>query len=236
MLEITFVTDFVCPYCLVGKVALQEAIRATGIEATLKIQPMELTEEPKPRVDTYHDPVRREKYKILDEPAKALGLDMKIPPNVVPRPYTRLAWEGWFFAKKKGLGDPYSDLMYRAYFIDEKDIGDIDVLVALAESIGLDGVEYRNALDSGTYYEAERMASNYSRHNLEVKGIPTLFINGHRVKMSDYSIDAAIELLKNPPSEDVTNNSVGCGPDGCCGAVMPKADSNDGCGPDGCHF
>lgn len=240
MLEITFVTDFVCPYCLVGKVALEEAIKATGIETEIKIQPLELTEEPKERVDTYHDEVRKAKYKILEEPAKALGLDMKFPPAVVPRPYTRLAWEGWFYAKKKGLGHEYSDLMYRAYFIDEADIGDIDVLVKLAESIGLDGAEYKKVLEDGTYYEAERMASDYSRYNLEVKGIPTLFINGQRVKMSQFTTEEAIEILKNPPTEEVISDSFGCGPDGCGGPApaAPEAPAADdgGCGPDGCHF
>ncbi len=239
MLEITFVTDFVCPYCLVGKVALEEAMKATGIEANIKIQPLELTEEPKERVDTYNDPVRKANYKILEEPAKRLGLDMKFPPKVIPRPYTRLAWEGWFFAKKKRLGNQYSDLMYRAYFIDEKDIGDLDVLVALAESIGLDGAEYRKALEDGTYYEAERMASDYSRYNLEVKGIPTLFINGKRVKMSNFSVEAAIELLTNPPAEEIISDSFGCGPDGCGGPAANKEaeeEADDGCGPDGCHF
>jgi len=236
MLEITFVTDFVCPYCLVGKVALEEAMKATGIEASINIQPMELTEEPKPRVDTYNDPVRKANYKILEEPAKSLGLDMKFPPKVIPRPYTRLAWEGWFYAKKMGLGDLYSDLMYRAYFIDEKDIGDIDVLISLAESIGLDGAEYRKVLEDGTYYEAERMASNYSRYNLEVKGIPTLFINGQRIRMSDYSVKAAIDILQNPPAAGSDDAAFGCGPDGCCGPAAPATDNGDGCGPDGCHF
>ena len=114
MLEILFVTDFVCPFCIVAKAALDEAIKKTGVEAVIKIQPMELTEEPKERVDTYHDEVRKAKYKVLESPAQALGIDMKFPPAVVPRPYTRLAWEGWFHAKKKGLGDVYSDLRYKA--------------------------------------------------------------------------------------------------------------------------
>ncbi len=239
MLEITFVTDFVCPYCLVGKAALEEAMKTTGIEADIKIQPLELTEEPKERVDTYNDPVRRANYKVLEEPAKALGLDMKFPPKVIPRPYTRLAWEGWFYAKKKGLGHEYSDLMYRSYFIDEKDIGDIETLVSLAESIGLDGSEYRKVLEDGTYYEAQRMASDYSRHNLEVKGIPTLFINGNRIKMSKYTVEESIEILKNPPTEETISDSFGCGPDGCGGPApaAPKTENeDDGCGPDGCHF
>ena len=92
MLDILFVTDFVCPYCLVAKVALEEALRETGTEASIRIQPLELTQEPKQRVDTYHDEERKKRYQILVEPAKALGLDMKLPPAVCPRPYTRLAF------------------------------------------------------------------------------------------------------------------------------------------------
>ncbi len=238
MLEITFVTDFVCPFCIVAKAALEEASKAAGVEIDIQIQPMELTEEPKERVDTYHDEVRRTNYRVLDAPSKALGLDAKFPPNVVPRPYTRLAWEGWFYAKKHGLGNAYSDLVYRAYFIDEKDIGDIDVLAALAESIGLDGADYRKALTDGTYREAERMATSYSRQNLEVKGIPTLFIHGERVKMSEYTVEEAIRILTHPPTPAPEDASFGCGPDGCGGpaATDAAADTAGGCGPDGCQF
>lgn len=229
MLEILFVTDFVCPFCIVGKAALEEALKKTGMEAEIKIQPMELTEEPNKRVDTYHDEVRRAKYGVLSAPAKALRIDAKFPPAVVPRPYTRLAWEGWFYAKKKNLGHEYSDRMYRAYFVDEMDIGDIDVLVKLAESVGLDGTDYRKALEDGTYYEAERMATSYSRNNLEVKGLPTIFINGQRVKMSEYTVDEAVKLLTELPDPVSADEAGGCGPDGCGSA-------DGGCGPDGCHF
>ena len=237
MLDILFVTDFVCPYCLVGKVALEEAIKETGIEAEIRIQPMELTEEPKERVDTYHDEVRKARYKVLEEPAGLLGLDMKFPPAVIPRPYTRLAWEGWYYAKKQGLGHEYSDLMYRAYFIDEKDIGDIDVLVKLAEEVGLDPEEYRKVLEDGTYREAEKMATDYSRNNLEVKGIPTIFINGQRVKISSFTVEEAKELLTNLPESSDDETFTGCGPDGCGGpAPEAEAEADGGCGPDGCHF
>ena len=41
MLDILFVTDFVCPYCLVAKVALEDALKETGMEAQIKIQPFE---------------------------------------------------------------------------------------------------------------------------------------------------------------------------------------------------
>ena len=116
MLDILFVTDFVCPYCLVAKVALEEALKETGIEAEIRVQALELTQEPKERVDTFHDEERKKRYQVLVAPANSLGLDMKLPPAVCPRPYTRLAFEGLFFAREQGLEAPYADLVYRAYF------------------------------------------------------------------------------------------------------------------------
>ena len=55
MLDILFVTDFVCPYCLVAKEALRQSLEELGMEAEITLQPLELTAEPEPRVDTCHD-------------------------------------------------------------------------------------------------------------------------------------------------------------------------------------
>lgn len=214
MLNILFVTDFVCPYCLVAKEALHQALLETGIEAEILIQPLELTEEPKERVDTYHDETRKAHYQILVEPAKQLGLDMKLPPAVVPRPYTRLAFEGWYFARGKGLGDAYSDLMYQAYFIDEKDIGDLDVLTSLAESIGLDPQEYRKALLEGTYSKEEKEDVSYSRNVLKVRGVPSIYINGKQVTVSTYTKEEMIQILTQQESVSGEGGFF-CGPDGC---------------------
>lgn len=62
MLDILFVTDFVCPYCLVAKEALDQSLRELGLEAKISLQPLELTEEPNPRVDTVT--TRRERLTI----------------------------------------------------------------------------------------------------------------------------------------------------------------------------
>ena len=197
MIEMLFITDYVCPYCLVEKVAIEQALEELGMEADITYQPMELTEEPKERVDTYSDPKRREGYKVLYEPCKKLGLeDMKLPPKVVPRPYTRLAFEGWYYACEQGKGDAYADKMYRAYFMDEKDIGEMDVLVELAESIGLAGKEYRAALESGKYTEKEKAAVRYARNVLKPSCIPTIYINGEKVELKEYTKEEMIQILE----------------------------------------
>lgn len=211
-MEILFISDYVCPYCLVAKQALKEALEAVGISADIRWQPYELTPEPLERVDTYHDERRRAGYRILEAPAAALGLDMKLPPAVIPRPYTRLAFEGWYYACDHGCGEAYNDLMYRAYFIEEQDIGKPDVLAALAQRLGLDGADFAAALERGDYRQQEQEAVRYAREVLKPKGVPTLYIDGQEVHLSDYTRQEMIGILNDAGS---ASSGFFCGPDGC---------------------
>lgn len=213
MLDILFVTDFVCPYCLVAKVALEEALKETGIEAQIRIQPLELTPESRERVDVCHDEARKKRYQILVEPAKALGLDMKLPPAVCPRPYTRLAFEGMFFAREEGEEARYSDLTYRAYFEEEQDIGELDVLCRIADRAGLDAGRFRQALEAGTYTEQVREAVAYSRNELKVTGVPSIYLNGESISVETYTKEEMIEILQE--GQIAAAKGVCCGLDGC---------------------
>lgn len=197
MLDILFVTDFVCPYCLVAKEALKKGLEKLGLEAKITLQPMELTEEPNPRVDTCHDENRKAHYQVLLEPCRQLGLDMKLPPKVCPRPYTRMAFEGYFYAQEQEKGEEYADKVYHAYFIDEKDIGDLEVLCELAADIGLDKEDFGQALKDGIYEAEEKAAVRYSRQKLEVKVVPTIYVNGEKLKLENYSAEEMEKELRN---------------------------------------
>lgn len=211
-MEILFVSDYVCPYCLVAKEALLRALEKMGMDAKITWQPHELTPEPRERVDTYHDPVRREHYQVLAEPCRQLGLDMKLPPNVVPRPYTRLAFEGWYYACDHGKGEAYNDRIYRAYFLEEQDIGDMAVLAKAAEAVGLNAADFTAALEQGLYTEREREAVRYSREVLKVKGVPTLYIDGREVRLSRYTLPEMMTILNDA---SFRTEGFGCGADGC---------------------
>lgn len=196
MLDILFATDFVCPYCLVAKEALKEALKETGMEACITLQPLELTQEPAPRVDTFHDGARKARYRVLSEPCRELGLDMKLPPNVCPRPYTRLAFEGYFYAREQGKGEEYGDRVYRAYFIDEKDIGDLEVLSDLAAQSGLDREDFQRALLDGIYGDEEKEAVRHSREELKVKVVPTIYINGKQIALETYTKEEMTGIIR----------------------------------------
>ena len=211
-MEILFITDYVCPYCLVAKVALEQALEATGLEANITWQPFELTPEPRERVDTWNDPRRRAGYRVLEAPCEKLDLPMKLPPHVIPRPYTRLAFEGWYFACDRGKGDEYADAMYRAYFMEELDIGNMEVLASIAARLGLDADGFTAALENGTYSRVEKEAVDYSRNVLKPTGVPTIYIDGQKVELAEYSKEEMIRLLLGAPS---VSGGFCCGEGGC---------------------
>ena len=110
-IKIQYVSDYTCPYCYASRVSLLKAIE--GYDVEIEWLPYEGTPLSKPQVDSYHDPIRKRNYRRLISPViKELGLDMKLPPRVIPRPYTHLAAEGHLFAKEHGLGEVYDARVY----------------------------------------------------------------------------------------------------------------------------
>lgn len=201
-LKIRFVTDYVCPYCLVSKVPLLEAVEGKDVE--IEWLPYELTEEPRPRVDTYHDTGRKEKWaKSLVSAIEALGIDMKLPPRVIPRPYTRLAFEGYHYAREQGHGEAYNDRMYTAYFTDELDIGSLDVLCSLAAEVGLDAADFRKALEEGRYARIQKEAVAYTKNELAIQSVPTIFIGDTRMEGGIYTKEDFERVIEEAQSDSL---------------------------------
>jgi len=217
MLNILFVSDYVCPFCFVAKEALRQALREEGIDAQFTWQPFELTEEPRPRVDTWSDPVRRAHYQVLEQPCQELGLAMKLPPHIVPRPYTRLAFEGWLYACAHGQGDAYNDTIYRAYFMEEQDIGDPAVLTALAGRLGLDTADFSAALREGRYTAAEKTAVAYSRDALHTQSVPGIYLDGAKAEPAGYTVADMRQMLREHLRQTSASApaAFGCSENGC---------------------
>lgn len=67
---------------------------------------------------------------------------------------SRLAQELSKWAEDKGKGDEVHDALFRAYFVDVKNIGKIESLVEIAETLGLPADEATDVLLSRKYKDA----------------------------------------------------------------------------------
>jgi len=89
---------------------------------------------------------------------------------------SRLAQELGKWADSQAGGEAIHDALYRAYFVDNKNIGDVDELVAIAESVGLDQYEARRIIENREYKEAVDADWQRSRAT-GVTGVPTFYGN-----------------------------------------------------------
>jgi len=89
---------------------------------------------------------------------------------------TRIAQELGKWAESQGKGDDFHAAVFRAYFVDGRDIGNIDELVSLAESVGLSDKEGRKALETGAFKKAVDLDWARARE-MGVTAVPTFMIN-----------------------------------------------------------
>ena len=85
---------------------------------------------------------------------------------------SRLAQELGKWADTQPGGAAIHDKLYRAYFVDARNIGDPDILVEIAESVGLDGKEARRIIDERVFKD-EIDADWQKSANYGVTGVPT---------------------------------------------------------------
>ena len=93
---------------------------------------------------------------------------------------SRLAQELATWADTEPGGQPLHNRLYKAYFVDGRNIGDVDVLVELAASAGLRADEARRVIDERRFkgtVDADWALSARSG----VTGVPTFVAGGQQV-------------------------------------------------------
>ena len=85
---------------------------------------------------------------------------------------SRLAQELGKWADTQPGGEAIHDALYRAYFVDAVNVGDVDALLTIAGDVGLDVYAAREVLQSRSFSEAVDADWDLSRR-YGVTGVPT---------------------------------------------------------------
>ena len=131
---------------------------------------------------------------------KGLMQQESLPYNDRSHTYnSRLAQELGTWADTQDGGEAIHDKIYEAYFVENKNVGDIDVLVELAESVGLDGDEVREVLEQRTCKAA--VDADWDRAGkMGVTGVPT-FVAGGAGVVGAQPYEAIVQLLEQAGAE-----------------------------------
>ncbi|MEH6698728.1 MAG: DsbA family oxidoreductase [Brevundimonas sp.] len=196
-LQIDFVSDVVCPWCVVGLGGLETALRrltAEGITAEIRFQPFELNPDMAPEGENITEHIGRKygatpdqsannRTMIRDRAAEAWpddgkGFEMRMGPDSriwnTFDAHRLLHWAGTVgLAEQRAL----KEALFRAHFTDNRPLPDAEVLADAAEAAGLDRAEAEAVLADGLYAAEVRDAEALWRAR-GITGVPAVVVEG----------------------------------------------------------
>lgn len=175
--HIEFYFDFVCPLCFLATKPLREVIKEQ--KAEIEWKPFELCPEPAQQMEQIEDFLERPWNQSIAPLAQQLHVEINMP-DMPPVPRTHLAHEGFHFAKKHGQEIAYVDAVFKAYWEEEKDISQIEVLAEIADSLHLDKEIFTRILKDRTFEQVHKDSLVHAYEDAHVTKVPTLKI-GSRV-------------------------------------------------------
>ncbi len=185
-IKLDIMSDPICPWCYIGKAHLDRALAAEPDHPFLiEWHPYQLNPEmPAGGMDrrTYLEQKFGGKdaavkaYAPVVEHAEKAGLTinfdaMKRTPNTLDA-HRLIHWAGI-----EGRQTAAVSALFKAYFVEARDIGDAEVLADVADGIGLDASVIGRLLATDADVEAIRERDSHSRE-MGISSVPTFIVAG----------------------------------------------------------
>ncbi len=194
-LTIDVVSDVVCPWCYIGKRKLEAALaqpEAADLPAVeIRWHPFQLNPDmPDEGVsrkqyleDKFGGPERAKAiYERVRAAGRAAGLELDID-GITRQPNTLAAHALIAFAQQSGAdASDVKERILKAYFVENRFIGGIDVLTDIAREAGLDAEAARAYLSDAAARDAVAQADGQAR-SMGISGVP-FFIFNQKVAVS----------------------------------------------------
>ncbi|SHG09766.1 DsbA family oxidoreductase [Ornithinibacillus halophilus] len=180
-------SDFVCPFCYIGKRRLEAALNNFENKDNVTVEYRSYELDPNAEVNpgkSIHE-LLAGKYGMSVEKAKAMNENVGLQAKEVGLTYHfdtmkhtntfdahRLAQ----YADGKGKGKEMTERLLYAYFTESKLLSDHQTLIELAEEVGLDAEEVEEMLKTDEYGNKVRFDENQAKQ-IGVQGVPFFVFN-----------------------------------------------------------
>jgi predicted DsbA family dithiol-disulfide isomerase len=186
-MQIDFVSDVSCPWCVIGLKGLEQALANVGdlVEADIHFQPFELNPQMPAEGQDIAEHIQQKYGSTPEQSAanrtmirdRAAELGFKMAMSEGSRIYNTFdAHRLLHWAAIEGRQLELKHALFDAYFTDGRNPGDTEVLVGAAEKAGLDGAAARDVLTSGQYAKEVRDDEQLWQSQ-GVSAVPAVIIN-----------------------------------------------------------
>jgi predicted DsbA family dithiol-disulfide isomerase len=207
-LTIDVVSDVVCPWCYLGKRRLENAVTlVSDVKVEVRWRPFQLDPTIPPGGIDRREYIEKKfgiagtvtpMHERLAEMGTNEGIDyhferIKRSPNTIDA-HRLIRWAG------PEHEDAAVERLFRAYFIEGRDIGDSAVLVELASEVGLDraSVQERLSTDEDRSVVEQEIAE---ANRIGVTGVPCFIIGGRYAVVGAQSPETIAEAIETVVQE-----------------------------------
>lgn len=230
-------TDIMCPYCYIGKIHYEKALRQFehANEIELEWKAFQLNPDLPDKGKGY--PVKdyliniaglpeenvNKMFKAIEQLAAETGVKFNLPNAVAAN--SRDAHRLIKLAATKGADSAVLTVLGKAYFEDAKDYSDIELLVEIGKNAGLDEEEICAMLNSDDYtYEIKQDMQEAA--NLGFDTVPTFLMDRRQAIIGSEPVDLFVKVLNkayndweqrtNDDNEVKVTKGKSCTTDGMC--------------------
>ena len=224
-------SDIVCPFCYIGKRKFENALKNFEQKDSVEIiwRSFQLDPEMKPVAgQSVHQYLANRKGVTLEKGremndymsglAKEVGLEYNFDEAVINN--TLDAHRLLHLAHKHGVQNELKEALFVAYYTERKDTGDLETLVSIGESAGLNADELRTILKSDVY-AAEVRLDQQRAQEVGAQGVPYFVFNDKYAVSGAQPTDVFEQVLnkvweEERPAVETLSEGGFCTPDGVC--------------------
>lgn len=204
IVQIDIVSDVVCPWCIVGFRQLDIALKEQNVLANLRWHPFELNPDMPSEGQNLREHIM-EKYGSTAEQSQQarnrltrtgaeLGFTFNF--NDDSRMVNTLAAHQLLdWAETQGRQHPLKMALFAAYFTNQQDVSQAEVLLDAAQAAGLDRDAARAALNSGDHVAPVREKQQFWTSR-GISGVPSMVFAGKYLVTGAQGVETYSNLLQ----------------------------------------
>ncbi len=175
-MKLTVFYDYTCPFCYIT--CKNVGILSEEFDLDIEWRGIEIHPEyPGEGQRSRKSLKSRRTVESIRGAAEESGIELLLPGF---RTNSRLALEASELAKDRNRFGTFHNSIYNAYFVEKKNIGDIEIVLETGADAGLDRNELEACLKSRSMYRRIEDNKKAAETNM-VRGVPTLIMGGFPV-------------------------------------------------------